>query len=108
MQLLADRDDVDADIHADKGVRRSEIGAVQWDRLARIARHRDADEIAGADDAVGRIELDPARAWQIDLHPGMDRAAADIAMRAVAGDEDITGHETPGDAEPPHRLDQEH
>ena len=33
---------------------------MQRQRLARIARDRDANEIARADDAVGRIELDPA------------------------------------------------
>ena len=80
---------------------------MQRDRLARIARHRDADEIAGADDAVGGIELDPAGARQIDLHPGMGRAAADIAMGAVAGDEQIARDEARGDAEPPQRLDHE-
>ena len=80
---------------------------MQRDRLARIARHRDADQIAGADDAVGRIELDPAGARQIDLHPGMGRAAADIAMRAVAGNEQIAGDEARGDAEPAQRLDHE-
>ena len=106
-RFVADRDDVDADLHADEGVGRAEIGAVQRDRLARIARHRHTDEVAGADDAVGRIELDPARARQIDLHPGMRRAAADIAMRAVAGNEEIAGDETRGDAEPPQRLDHE-
>src|SRR5215212_6754202 len=37
----------------------------------------------------------------------MRRAAADIAMRAVAGNEDITGDETRGDAEPAQRLDHE-
>ena len=105
--LVADRNHVDADLHADEGVGRAEIGAVQRDRLARIARHRDTNEIAGADDAVGRIELDPAGARQIDLHPGMRRAAADIAMRAVAGDEEISGHEARGDAEPAQRLDHE-
>ena len=107
MRLVADRDDVDVDLHADKRVGRAQIGAVQRDRLARIARHRDADQVAGADDAVGRIELDPAGARQIDLHPGMGRAAADIAVRAVAGNEEIAGHEARGDAEPPQRLDHE-
>ena len=105
--LFADRNDVDADLHADERVGGAEIGAVQRDGLARIARHRDADEVAGADDAVGGIELDPAGARQIDLHPGVGRAAADIAMGAVARDEDVSRHETRGDAEPPQRLDHE-
>ena len=57
---------------------------MQRHRLARVARHRDTDEVAGADNAVGGIELDPAGARQIDLNPGMRRAAADIAMGAGA------------------------
>ena len=61
------------------------IGAVQGDGLARIARDRDANEVAVADDAVGRIELDPAGARQIDLHPGMGRAAADISFALSPG-----------------------
>src|SRR6185312_4046751 len=73
--LVADRHDIDVDVHADKRVGRAEIGAVQRHGLARIARHRHPDQVAGADDAVGRIELDPARARQIGLHPGVGRAA---------------------------------
>ena len=81
---------------------------MQRDRLVRIARHRDADEVAGADDAVGRIEFDPARVRQIDLHPGMGRAAAVMIaiLRAVAGIE-IAGDEARGEAEPPQRLDHQ-
>src|SRR5450759_3842838 len=79
LRLRIRRNDVDADLHADEGVGGTEIGAVQRDRLAWIARHRHPDEVAGADDAVGGIELDPAGARQVDLHPGVGRAAADIA-----------------------------
>src|ERR1700681_120760 len=88
-------DDVDGDLHlhADKGVGRAEVSAMQRHRLARVARHRDTDEVAGADNAVGGIELDPAGARQIDLNPGMRRAAADIAMGAGAVDAQIARHE---------------
>src|SRR5215470_10272822 len=78
---------------------------MQRDRLARIARNSDADQVAAADDTVGRIELDPAGARQIDLHPGMRRAAA--AMIMTARQEQIAGDETRGDAEPPERLDHQ-
>src|ERR1700675_4243059 len=64
------RNNVDADLHADIRVGRTEIGAVQRDGLARIARHRHPNEILGADDAVGGIELDPAAARKINLNPG--------------------------------------
>src|SRR6516225_9248620 len=46
--------------------------------LARIARDRDADEIAVSNDTVGGIEFDPAGARQIDLAPCVGRAAPDI------------------------------
>src|SRR5260370_38729637 len=101
------RNHVDADIHADERIGRTKVSAVQRDGLARIARHRHTNEVAGADNAVGRIELDPAGARQIDLHPGVGRAAADIAMRAIAGNGDVSRHEARGDAEPPQRLDHE-
>src|SRR5580693_5451716 len=78
---------------------------MQRDRLARIARDRDTNEVARPDNAVGGIELDPARARQIDLNPGMRRTAAEIT--SVRGHEQITRHETRGDAEPPQRLDHQ-
>src|SRR5581483_8791515 len=68
---------------------------------------RNADEIAAADDAVGRVELDPARARQIDLNPGMGRAGAGIAVRGIRGNEQIAGYKAGGDAEPAQRLDHE-
>src|ERR1700738_5552695 len=77
------RTDVDADLHADIRIGRTEIGAVQRDGLTRIARHRHPNEILGADDAVGGIELDPAGTRQVGLNPGVGRAAPDIAMRAT-------------------------
>src|SRR5262245_23729958 len=78
---------------------------MQRDRLARIPRYRDADQIARARDTVGRIEFDPACGRQVDLHPGMRRAAAEMA-RGIAGEE-ITGDEARGDAEPSQRLDHQ-
>src|SRR5467141_3056686 len=101
------RNNVDADLHADEGIGRTKISAVQRYRLARIARHRHTNEIAGTDDAVGGIELDPAGARQIDLNPGVGRTAPDIAMRTIAWNEQIARHEARGDAEPSQRLDHE-
>src|SRR3954470_9660746 len=99
--------DADADVHADIGVGRAEKCAVQRDRLARVAGHSDPHEVARAEYAVGRVELDPARARQIHLYPGVGRAAARIAVRTIAGHEQISGHETRGDSEPPERLNHE-
>ena len=53
---------MNGDIHPEMRVGRTDIGAVKRDGLTRITRYRDANEIAVADNAVGRIELDPARA----------------------------------------------
>src|ERR1700682_2153399 len=48
--LFANRNHVDADLHAEECIGRAQISAVQRYRLARIARHGDADQIAAADD----------------------------------------------------------
>src|SRR4030088_1544970 len=93
LRLRIRRNDTDADVHAHICIGRTEIGAVQRDGLTRIARHRHPNEVAGADDAVGGIELDPAGARQIDLYPGVGRAAANIAMGAIARDGQISRHE---------------
>src|SRR5206468_7880779 len=66
-----------------------------------------ADQVAAADDTVGRIEFDPAGARKIDLNPGMRRAAAEIAVDAIAGQEQVARDEACGDAEPPQRLDHQ-
>src|SRR5260370_15429311 len=87
------RNDVDADVHADERFGRTEVDAVQRDRLARIARHRHTNHVAGAYDACGGIELDPAGARQVDLNPGVGRAAANIAVRPIAGTGDVSRHE---------------
>ena len=39
---------------------------------------RDADQVTASDDAVGRVELDPAGARQVNLAPGVCRAAAAV------------------------------
>src|ERR1700732_3197027 len=57
--------------------------ALQRNRLARVMRDRDADEIPISDNATRRIEVDPARAGHIDLHPGVRVAAGDIVVIIV-------------------------
>ena len=74
---------MDRDVHAKKGAGRSGIGAVKRNGLSGIACHRDTNEIAVADNAVGGIELHPARTRQISPHPRMGRAAADMAVAMV-------------------------
>src|SRR6202012_3193756 len=63
------------------------------------------NQIASTDNAVSWIELDPARARQIDLHPCMGRTAPDIALPAPGLYEHIAPDETRGTAEPPQRFD---
>ena len=73
-----DRGDADVHLHADEDIGWPKISTMQRQRLHRIACDRDTDQIARALDAVGRIELDPAGVRQIDLYPGMGRAAARV------------------------------
>jgi hypothetical protein len=75
--------------------------------LARISCYRNADEIAVADDAIGRIELDPTGTGQIDLAPGMRRAAAHMAGSIQAGAVDVAGHEAGREPERAHGLDHQ-
>ena len=56
---------------------------MERNRLARIAHHRDANEVAIADDAAGRIEIDPAGSGQIDLSPSIRIAAMGIAPMGI-------------------------
>ena len=60
--------DNDRNVHALFVLGLAPIGAVQRNGLAGVARHRDPDEIAIADDAVGGIELYPAGARQNTWH----------------------------------------
>src|SRR4051794_23567780 len=83
LRILRFRFHIHLHLHPELVVGAAGIGAGERHRLAGIARDRDADEIAVADDAVGGIELHPAGARQIDLAPGVGRAAADI-VRALA------------------------
>ena len=69
--------------------------------MRRIARNADPDQIAAADDAVGRVVLDPPGAGKKDLDPGMGRPATDEPVAAI--DEgvviEIAGDELCRDAE---------
>ena len=57
--------------------RRADEAAPERQRLAVVPGDGDPNQIAVADDAVGGIEIDPAGARQIHLHPRVRRAAAD-------------------------------
>lgn len=57
--------------HAERIRRGSDKGAVQRQFLDRIPHHRDGDKAGFEDTAAGRIEIELARAQQIDLRPYM-------------------------------------
>src|SRR5205807_5115472 len=91
------RGDADRDIHAEEVGGKPGPGAGQRHRVPRVAHYRDADQIAVADDAVGRIELEPAGAGDIDLQPGMGGAAADMPATPMIGDVEISRDESGGE-----------
>jgi hypothetical protein len=60
---------------------------------------RDADEFVIANAAARRIEVDPARAWNVDLDPGVGVAAGNtIVVIVIIGQMQISGHEASGNA----------
>ena len=61
---------------------------------------------AVADDAVGRIKIDPARARKIDLQPGV-LIAADHLGRSRVRHKDVTTNKPGGEAERADRVDHQ-
>ena len=60
---------------------------------------RDADEFFIADAAARRIEVDPARSWNVDLDPGVGIAAGNMfVVIVIIGQMQISGHEASGNA----------
>src|ERR1035441_9399275 len=75
------------DVHPEENARGSRVGAPQGQYLLGSPRNGDANEITVAYDVVGRVEVDPAGAGQISLHPGVCGAATCEAR--IVGHEDI-------------------
>src|SRR5580658_5635762 len=67
--------DGDGDLHPQQSLRGTRVGAPQGQYLIGRPRHGDTDEITVADDAVSGVEIDPAGAGQIGLHPCMRGSA---------------------------------
>src|SRR5690242_12680562 len=80
--------------------------AADRDRLGGVARHRDADQVLAGDQRVGRVELDPSGARQVDVGPGMGAAGALHAptKRRIV---EIAGDEARAEAERARRLDEQ-
>src|SRR6476660_7371290 len=79
----------------------------QRDRLARLAHDRNAHEVLIPDHAARWIEVDPAGAWNVDLHPSMCVAAGDIVVVVIAKMQ-ISGNEPRGDSKRAQRRNHEH
>ena len=60
-------------------------GAVERDRVARIAHDRNADKADVAGTPARGVEINPTGARQIDLRPGMGRPASRATHRLLAG-----------------------
>src|SRR5262245_3123207 len=96
--------DLDLDGHAERIGRKPGPGAGDRHRLTRVAGDRDADQAVVADDAVGRIELDPAGTRQVNLEPGVGRIAADTRAASALGDMEVAADKPGGEGERAHRL----
>src|SRR5262249_15316506 len=96
----------DINLHALEGRCSADEGPGYRHRLRRIAGGCDTNEVVGGYKAVGRIELDPPGARQIDFRPGMGSAAAGLCAAIVRCIVEITGDEAGAEAEAAHRLDQ--
>jgi len=85
----------------------SDPRALQGNRLARLVRDRDAHEILIPHPAARRIEVDPTRAGNVDLDPGMSVAAGDKSI-AVIGKVQISGNKPRTESKRAERRDHEH
>ena len=77
--------------------------------MARVTSDGDPDQVGVADNAIGRIELDPAAGRQINARPGVGMAGSQDALRRAAGRRavDISRHEPRRQAETSHSLDHQ-
>ncbi len=61
----------DGDFHSRFRGGIAEIRTIKGDGLSSLTRDRDANQVAVANNAVGWVEFDPARAREVDLTPGV-------------------------------------
>jgi hypothetical protein len=91
------RGDLDCDFHGEMVRRGSDPCPLHGNRLARLVRDRDAHEVPIPHHAARRIEVDPARAGNVDLDPCMCVTAGDKIV-AVIGKVQISGHKPRSDS----------
>src|ERR1700731_1490185 len=75
--------DLDRDLYGEMVRCGSDPRALQRNGLARLVHDRDAHEVLIPDHAARRIEVDPTRAGNIDLDPGMSVAPGDTSTCCV-------------------------
>ena len=91
------RGDLYCDFHGQMIRRGPEPCALQRDRLARVMRDRDTDEVLISHNAARWIEVDPAGTGNVDLDPGVGIAASS-AVVVVIGQMHISGYEPRGNS----------
>src|SRR3954451_13865715 len=100
---------LDVDVEIEEVVARAEEGAVHRDSLARVAGDGDPDQVVATDNAVGRVELDPAGGRQVDLRPGVGGAGT-LDVRALAVQRrvvEVAGGEAGTEAQATRRLHEQ-
>ena len=100
------RSDLYRDLHGQMIRRGPEPCALQRDRLARVMRDRDADEVL-ISHTSRRVEVDPARTGNVDLGPGVG-VAASSAVVVIIGQMHISGYEPRGNSAQAQRGYQQH
>src|SRR5439155_7811075 len=93
--------------HTEKGRRVAHETAPERQGLRRVPGHRDTNKITIADDAVGWIEINPARSRQVDLQPSMGCPAADSGCRVCIWHKDVAAHEAGREAKRSDAFDHE-
>ena len=93
--------DVYTHIHAEFIFRIAPIAAAQRNSLIGRPGNRHPDQVAISDDPIGRIELNPARARQVNLAPRVGRAASKPYRPVSVGHVDVSCDEPRCEAERP-------
>src|SRR3974390_3152596 len=94
-------------LHTEAGRRLADETAPERQGLRRVRGHRDTNKITIADDAVGWIEINPARSQQVDLQPSMGCPAADSGCTVCIWHKDVAPHEAGREAKRSDAFDHE-
>src|ERR1700684_2695959 len=98
--------DAHSDVHAEEGIAGTREGPPQWQNMFRGPGDGDTNQVAVPHNTIGRIEIDPAGARQVSLHPSVSGTAARDAC-IVARNKDIPADEASGHAKRSRRFHHE-